>query len=885
MIPRTGSTGLLDAFFKPKSVAVVGATEKAGSAGRIVLWNLISSPFGGTVYPVNSRRASILGIKSYASVSAIPDPVELAVVITPALTVPDVIRECGDKGVKAAVVISAGFRETGPAGEELESRVLAEAHRTGMRIIGPNCLGVMNPRIGFNATFAQSIALPGDIGFLSQSGAMCSAVLDWSLRTKVGFSTFVSTGSMLDVNWGTLIDHLGDDELTRSIVIYMESVGDARNFLSAAREVALRKPIIVIKAGRTAQAAQAAASHTGSLAGSDDVLDAAFRRCGVLRVDSISDVFDMVDVLGRQPLPRGPRLMVVTNAGGPGVIATDALLAAGGELAELSIATMTVLDSTLPPHWSRGNPVDVIGDADAERYSRAIKAVSQEPESDGLLVILTPQGMTDSIGTANRLAEYAHIANRPVLASWMGGAGVGAGVDALNAAGIPAFSFPDTAARAFVRMWDYQQNLEALYETPVAMEEITNAARDIATRVVVQARTSGRTLLTEVESKEVLGAYGIPVVPSIVAGNPEEAVRLASGIGYPVVLKLNSQTITHKTEVGGVRLNLTDAVAVREAFHAIERSVTKEAGREHFGGVSVQPMIASDGYELIFGSSVDSQFGPVLLFGSGGQLVEIFKDRVLGLPPLNTTLALRMMERTRIFAAFRGVRGRKPIDVKAIANLLVRFSQLVVDHPAIREMDINPLHASPDRTLALDARIVLFGLDTSDADLPKLAIRPYPAELTGDWKLHNGQVSTIRPIRPEDEPALVAFHGTLSENSVYLRYFEWLRLDQRTGHERLARMCFIDYDRQMALVGLLGGLIVGIGRLTKLANLTEGEVAFIVSDAFQNLGLGSEILRRLIDFARAERAFVVARPRANHEPGDAEDPDESQGFGGETALQ
>ncbi len=555
----------LDAIFAPRAVAVIGATEKAGSVGRAIIWNLISNPFGGTVYPVNPKRPNVLGIRTYPTIKAVPEPVDLAVVVTPAPTVPQVIGECVEAGVKGAIIISAGFKEVGPEGAELERSVLEQAHRGRMRLIGPNCLGVMQPRSGLNATFAAQMARPGSVGFLSQSGALCTAILDWSLRVNVGFSSFVSIGSMLDVGWGDLINYLGDDPYTKCIVIYMESIGDARSFLSASREVALTKPIIVIKAGRTEAAAKAATSHTGSLAGSDEVLDAAFRRVGVLRVDSISQVFDMADVLAKQPRPRGPKLAIVTNAGGPGVLATDALIENGGELAQLSSATIETLGTFLPVAWSHNNPIDILGDADAPRYARALEVASQDPNIDGLLVILTPQAMSDPTATAQALQKYAKIPGKPVLASWMGGAAVETGEQVLDHAGIPTFAYPDTAAQIFTAMWRSSYNLQALYETPTlpSGDETAEIAHERAEAIITTARNENRTVLTEAESKQLLAAYGIPTVETRVAVTEDEAVAAAVSIGLPVVLKLHSKTITHKTDVGGVQLNLTDEEAVR----------------------------------------------------------------------------------------------------------------------------------------------------------------------------------------------------------------------------------------------------------------------------------------------------------------------------------
>ncbi len=866
----------LNSIFDPKVVAVIGATENPGSVGRTVFQNMGRGGFGGTVYPVNPKRSSVLCVKAYPKIAAVPEKVDLAVITTPAATVPGLIKECAEAGVKGAVIISAGFKETGPAGVELERQVLAEARKGGMRLIGPNCLGVMVPKTGLNATFATTIAKPGSVGFLSQSGALCTGILDWSLRNNVGFSSFVSIGSMLDVNWGDLIYYLGDDPNTKSIVIYMETVGDARSFLSAAREVALTKPIIVIKVGRTEAAAKAAASHTGSLTGSDEVLHAAFRRVGVLRVETIAELFDMAEVLGKQPRPQGPKLTIITNAGGPGVLATDMLISSGGQLAELSEDTMKQLNSFLPAAWSHSNPVDVLGDAAADRYAKAVEVTAKDPNSDGMLVILTPQAMTDPVGTAEALKPFAKVPGKPLLTCWMGADQVQPGDDILNAAGIPTYKYPDTAARAFYYMYRYSYNLRSLYETPAQIEYNLNggSSPQSKAKAIIQAvRDSGRTILTEFESKQLLAAYGIPTVETRIARSEAEAVKLAGEIGFPVVLKLYSETITHKTDVGGVQLNLQNADAVKAAWKKIEDGVTKHAGKEHFQGVTVQPMIKLDGYEIIIGSSVDSQFGPVLLFGSGGQLVEVYKDRALGLPPLNATLARRLMELTKIYKALQGVRGRPPVNMAALEELLVRFSYLVVEQPWITEIDINPLLASHERLLALDARVVVLPKDAPESKLPKPAIRPYPNQWVESWKLRNGTPVTIRPIRPEDEPLLVDFHKTLSEESVYYRYFSALKLDQRIAHERLIRMCFNDYDREIALVAehRAGSKteIIGVGRLTKARGLNEAEFALVISDKYQRNGLGTELLRRLVQIGRDEKvgritASILAENHGMH---------------------
>lgn len=841
----------LDALFAPKAIALIGATAAIGSVGRAVLENLRA--FTGPIYLINPHREQVLDVKTYPSIAAVPEPVDLALIVTPAATVPAIVGECARAGVRSVVIISAGFKECGPEGVALEREILAQ--RGDMRIVGPNCLGVMIPGLGFNATFAAAMARPGSVAFLSQSGALCTAILDWSLRENVGFSAFVSLGSMLDFGWGDLIDHLGEDPNTKSIVCYMESVGDARAFLSAARAVAFTKPIIVIKVGRTEAAARAAASHTGSMTGSDAVLDAAFRRAGVLRVDTIEELFDMAEVLAKQPRPRGPRLAIVTNAGGPGALATDMLVSGGGELAPLATETLTALDALLPPAWSHGNPVDVLGAADPGLYARSVELALHDPNTDGVLVILTPQAMTDAEGTAVRLAAAARSSTKPVLASWMGGASLDEARATLNAAGIPSYNYPDEAARAFALMWSYSDHLRLLYERPALRRTSDDGqqARLAAERIIAPAREAGRTLLNEVESKQLLAAYGIPTVESVIAQSEDEAVDQAQRLGWPVVLKLFSATITHKTDVGGVELDLPNVAAVRRAWRAIERSVGEKAGAGNFNGVTVQPMIPRGGLELILGSSVDPQFGPVLLFGAGGEMVEVMQDRALGLPPLNATLARRLMERTRIFRALGGVRGRAPVDLDALAQLLVSFSQLVSEQRWIAEIDINPLLASSERLLALDARVLLHPAKLSEAALPRLAIRPYPAQYVSTITLNDGAQITLRPIRPEDEELLVAFHATLSDESVHLRYFGQLPLERRTAHDRLVRQCFADYDRDIALVAGHEGEIAGVGRLTRRRGGSDAEFALVVSDAWQHRGLGSRLLAALIHIGREEK--------------------------------
>jgi acetyltransferase len=854
--PRAG----LESLFLPRSIAVIGATDREGTVGRSLLANLQSSRFPVKIFAVSPSHKEVLGIATHARIAAIQPAVDLALIVTPAHTVPQIISECVDAGVKSAVVISAGFREQGTAGAALEGEIKNHLQRGPMRILGPNCMGFMNPTSGLNATFAKFMPHKGSVAFLSQSGALQTAILDWSLKEHVGFSAIVSTGSMLDIGWGDLIYHFGDDPHTKSILVYMESVGDASSFLAAARQIALSKPIIVIKAGRSEAASRAAASHTGALTGSDDVLDAAFRRCGVLRVQNIADLFYMAEVLSKQPRPRGPRLTIVTNAGGPGVLATDALISTGGELTVLSPQSLTQLDSILSPYWSHANPIDVLADSDAERYAKAVEIASKDPASDGLLAIIAPQGLADPTQVAERIKPYAHSTTKPVLATWMGGDGVAEATAILNTAGIPTFSYPDTAARAFTYMWRYTYNLRGLYETP-ALVEIPDATIDARSKVanfIGNARSARHTLLNEFESKQLLAAYGIPVVETRTAQNEDEALAHAAAIGFPVVLKLLSNSIAHKTDVDGVHLRLQNDEEVRGAYRSIRSAVATKAGAEHFAGVTVQPMMRRDGYELILGSTVDPQFGPVILFGSGGVMVEVYRDHALALPPLNTTLAHRLMEQTLIFSALQGVRGRKPVDIAALEHLLVRFSQLVIEQPAIKEIDINPLLASPEHLLALDARIVLHDAALPPEQLPRAAIRPYPTQYISEWRFKDGTPVTIRPIRPEDEPLMVHFHTTLSERSVYLRYFCSLSLSTRVEHDRLVRICFASYDRGFALVAdrkipeTGQHEILGVGRFSAI-NSREAEAAVLVTDQWQGRGLGTELLASVARVAREEK--------------------------------
>jgi acetyltransferase len=840
----------LDPIFRPRSIAVVGASATPGAVGSILIRNLLANPFGGVVYPVNPKRRAVHGVLCYPDLAAVPERVDLAVIATPAVTVPGVISECVRRGIPAAIVISAGFSELGAEGRKLESEIKAIA-RGHLRIVGPNCLGVIHPPSNLNASFAASMARPGRIALLSQSGAICTSILDWAQARHIGFSSFVSVGAMLDVDFADLIDYFADDPQTRSIILYMESIGDVRKFLSAARGVSRTKQVIVVKSGRHEAGAKAAALHTGALAGADDVFETAFRRAGVLRVTTIPELFSMSEVLAVQAQPRGPALAIITNAGGPGVMATDALMLDGGQLAELRPETKAALDAVLPPFWSHANPIDVLGDATPERYRQVVEICASDNHIDGLLILLTPQAMTDPTETARQLAAVGHPERKPVLACWMGGETVRAGREVLDRASIPTFYAPELAIRAFLHMVQYRRNQELLYETPEAIAEDTNPDEKRVRSIFDAARADGRTLLNEAEAKDVLSAYGIPVTPTVPCRSADEAVAVANRIGYPVVLKLLSRTITHKSDVGGVQLNLVNEQAVRQAFDVIRAGVAR-VEKSAFEGVTVQPMVTGKGYELIVGSSVDVQFGPVILFGAGGVLVEVFKDRALGLPPLTRTLARRLMERTKIYKALQGVRGQRSVDMKELETLLVRFAQFVADFPEIQEIDINPLLASPERIVALDARVLLGPADLPAERRPRLAIEPYPSRYTAAFRLPDGREVMVRTIRPEDEPLIIAFHAGHSEHTIRMRFFSLVKTLSR---ESLIRLCHLDYMREMALVAVWrdadgGQHFAGVSRYYLQPESGTAEFAVIVGDAWQRQGLGRHLMERLIAVAR-----------------------------------
>ncbi|MGB9713702.1 MAG: acetate--CoA ligase alpha subunit [Candidatus Bathyarchaeales archaeon] len=869
-------TTYLDKIFNPKSVAVIGASDEEGSVGRALMKNFLESGFKGKVYPVNIRKTEILGLKAYQTVGQIPEPVDLAVIATPAKTVPEVVEQCGKAGIKGVIIISAGFKEIGPEGKALEDRILEIKRQYDLRILGPNCLGVIRPSISLNATFINAMPKPGNVAFISQSGALGSAILDWAIHENIGFSNFVSVGSMIDVDFGDLIDYFGTDPKTRSILLYIEGITNARKFMSAARHFARTKPIIVVKAGKFAESAKAAASHTGALTGEDLTYDAAFKRAGMVRVEEIADLFNCAAVLGMQPLPKGPNLAIITNAGGPGVMATDALISRGGKLAKLSPKTMETLNSILPHYWSKGNPIDILGDARADRYKAVLEACIEDENVDGILLIYTSQAVAEPVEIAKSIVEVCknkRYLNKTILTSFMGHGAVEEANRIFNENNIPTYSTPEQAVKTYLYMYQYKRNLELLYETPEELPvDAASPTRPILT-LMRNAALEGRILLTEAEAKKILEYYEFPVVKTFVAKTAEEAVMLAKQIGYPVVLKILSPQIIHKSDAGGVALNLTCDSEVEQAFENIVKRAKEYNPNAEITGVTVQPMIKRSGYEIIIGSKKDAIFGPVILFGMGGVGVELFKDFAIGLPPLNQTLARRLMEETKVYQLLKGYRNMPPANLKLLEEILVRFSQMLVDFPQLVEVDINPLLIDEKEAFILDARILIdkeLALKMfSPRDYPSacpshLVICPYPKKYETLWRLKDGRMVLLRPIKPEDEPLWLEMFQNFSEESIRYRFFQIIK---DTPHEVRVRYCNIDYDREMAIVAELTEngrrRIVGVVRVSLEPDRKTGEIAFIVADPWQGLGLGTKMVDYAIEVCRdmgVESLYAIMLP-------------------------
>lgn len=836
----------------PRTVALIGASEAEGTVGRTIMENLIGSA-GRTIYPVNPSHDAILGLTAFPNIAAVPGPIDLAVVATPAKTVPDVLLECAQAGVSGAIVVSAGFGETGKEGLALEARIRQTLQEYPMRVIGPNCLGVIRPSVGLNASFLKVEPAAGDIALISQSGALGTGMLDWAVSSRVGFSLFASVGTMLDVDFADLVDFLGEDPHTRSILIYMETIGNARRFMSAARSFARNKPIIVLKPGRYSESARAALSHTGAMTGDDEVYEAAFRRVGVLRVHEVADLFHAAEVLDSRRLPVGPNVAIVTNAGGLGVMATDALVEQGGRLATLSDATMAALNGALPPYWSHANPVDVLGDATSERFVTAVKTCLADKNVSGIILLYTPQGNARPDEMATQVAAVVKRSQKPVITALMGGETVAEGRHILQDAAVPCYSTPEEAVRTYLSMYQYARNLELLYETPAELPVDMAPPKHNLQAMLRRVARSGRNVLSEQESKRFVTTYGFPVVPQVVAESVEEALRAAEKVGFPVVLKIVSHDITHKSAAGGVEVGVCSPQDLELAYARLLKRVKESSPTAVLDGVSVQKMIREVDYELILGMKKDAQFGSVIVWGAGGVAAEGLADFTVGLPPLNQTLARRMMEETRIFKTIQKPRrGVVPPDLGELEELLIMLSNIVVDFPQIAEIDINPLVIAGGKACAVDARIVIDeSVLDGKPDGPHLVITPYPTRYVTPWRLSDGTEVILRPIRPEDEPMEYELLKTVSEETLRGRFLGNM---VNVSHEMLVRFTNIDYDREMAIVAELTQgkkkRIIGVGRLMGEADRGRGEFAVLVHDEFQGRGLGFKLTDTIIGIAQ-----------------------------------
>ncbi|MCW4008631.1 MAG: GNAT family N-acetyltransferase [Candidatus Bathyarchaeota archaeon] len=858
----------LDKIFNPKSVAIIGASDEEGSVGYFLVKNLTQLGYAGKVYFVNAHKPNILGVKTYPSIEQIPAPVDLAVIATPAETVPSVLEQCGKAGFKGAIIVSTGFREASAEGKALEEKILAARKKYGIRVIGPNCIGVICPRINLNATFLDKMPKPGKVAFITQSGALGSAILDWAIHKNIGFSNFVSVGSMIDVDFGDLIDYFGTDPQTRSILMYMENLTEARKFMSAARHFARTKPIIVVKAGKFRDSVKAAATHIGSLSSEDAIYEAAFKRAGIVRVEEIEDLFNTAEVLENQPLPKGPNMAVITNAGSLGVMATDALIAKGGKLAQLSKKTIDMLNGVLPSFWSKGNPLDILGDADAERYRIALEACLNDENVDGILIIFTQQSTSEPIEIAKNIVELVKskmYQNKTILTNFMGYGAVQEANRIFTENNIPTYSTPEHAVKAYMYMYQYQRNLELIYETPEELPVDAAPPKRPIMVILRNAAVESRELLTEVEAKKILEYYNFPLINTMVATTADEAVAYAKQMGYPVVLKVLSQQIAHTADASGVILDINSDEEVRQAFNLIMHQAKEYDGKAHVIGVTVQPMIKHRGYEVIIGGKKEPPFGPVILFGMGGVGAELFKDYSIGLPPLNTTLIRRMLEETRVYQLLKGYGNFPPANFKLLEEILLLLSQLLIDFPQLKEVDI-PLYISEKEALILDARMAI----DKEAVFKKfephehLVISPYPKKYETLWTLRNGQEVLLRPIKPEDEPLWLEMFQSFSEESIRYRFFQVIK---DTPHEVRVRYCNIDYDREIAIVAELTEegrrKILGVARLSIEPDGKSGELAFIVSDKWQGLGLGTKMVDYVLEIAKemgVETVYAIMLP-------------------------
>jgi acetyltransferase len=845
----------LQKIFRPQRIAIIGVSNDPNSVGGITLKNLVGGGFQGVVYPINPKHEAVMGIPCYKDVKSLPKVPDLAVICTNAKTVPGIVRECGEVGILGIIIMSAGFKETGPEGKKLEDEVKAEVAKfIDMRVIGPNCLGIIVPGYNMNISFASGTAKKGHVAFISQSGALCTSALDWANEENIGFSYFVSIGNTMDVGFGDLIDFFGQDPSTRSIILYVESISKARQFMTAARAFARKKPIIVYKAGRFPESAAAAASHTGAMASEDAVYDAVFQRAGVARVYDIGDIFNFTELMAQKNIPKGRNLAIITNAGGPGVMATDALISMDGKLTKLSDATMKKLNDYLPPFWSHGNPIDVLGDAPPERFSTAAKIVLEDPDVDAALVILTPQAMTNPTATALEIIKLTDHTTKPIMAAWLGGQSMREGVDIFNKHGISTYDTPEGAIRAFMTLASYSKNLDTLFETPKDFPVSFTLDREKVRKDFLKNYFTKEKILSEDVSKALIAAYGIPTTRPVVAKSAIEAADIANRIGYPVVMKIHSPDITHKTDVGGVILNIKDEDGVWNNFKNMTRSIKESVPDAKIEGVTIQPMVnMKDATEMILGIKKDPVFGTVLLVGMGGIGAEVFKDTKLAFPPLNERLTRSMLKSLKIYPFLKGYRGAPEKDIEKLIEVIIRLSYLAADYPEIIELDINPLLVGTNDVIALDARIVI-DQDLLGKNLPQfshLLIHPYPDKYTKPAKLVDGTTILLRPIKPEDEPLWLELLDSCSKESIYSRFRYNFHYD---SHEIATQFCFIDYAREIAIVAEVvedgKKKLIGVGRLIADLDHETVEYAVLISDAWQKKELGTLLTEYCVEIAR-----------------------------------
>lgn len=850
----------LNRLFKPQSIAVYGASDTPGTLGQVVLSNLKAGGFTGDVVLVNPGHQKVSGQPCYATLAEAGVSVDMAVIMAPAATVPDIITDCGEHGVGGVIVMSAGFREAGGKGAALETEILSRARRFNLRMLGPNCLGIIRTDIGLNATFSAGNALPGRIAVVSQSGALCTAILDWARVNEVGFSNLISTGIGADVGFGEILDFVATDPQTDSIMLYIEGLRDARRFLSAMRAAARTKPVVVMKSGRHAEASRAAVSHTGALVGSDEVFDAAIRRAGALRVYDFAEFFSTAATLDSGMRTQGSRLAIITNAGGPGVMAADHCADAGLQLAELDAATLAELDRLLPKAWSHNNPVDILGDAGPDRFEAVTRICLGATGIDAALVVLTPQAQTAPLEVARRMVKLRKTTKKPVMACWMGSVSVQESRTLFKQNNFPVYGTPEAAIRAFAAIATYHENQQLLLQVPEPL--LLQSASDVenAGLIIDGALAEGRRILSQPEAKAVLAAFHIPILPSIRAQSPQEAMLVAQELGFPVVMKIDSPDIAHKTDVGGVRLNLDTARDVRQAFRDLTAHVAEMAPEARIDGVVLEPMWhGSHGRELMVGLFRDEVFGPVVSFGLGGTLVEVLRDSAVALAPLNAFLARHLIDRTRASRLLAPLRGAPAIRRETVEDVLLRVSEMACELPGIIEMDLNPLIADPEGVVAVDARIVVAEHNRAARAYDHMAIHPYPRDLIQTIELADGTVVTVRPIRPEDAVIERDFVNGLSKQS---RFFRFMASMREISPDLLSRFTQIDYDREMALVATIPAAVgerqIGVARYASLEEQGECEFAIVVGDDWQNRGLARQLMQALIEIAR-ERRFVRMR--------------------------